>query len=298
MVVISYPGTRLFSFGKSILALTIAHEITHEWFYATVATNEAIEPWLDEGLTSYVTERLLSSGGDSLSQLNFMGYKFSFPIFEHLSAIMVKGEYPIDLKSWDYPDEMSYATAVYNRSSLVLKTLENLIGRDKFDTFLKAYSNNFRFKHPQKDDFVNLSAIYAGAEMSRFAGQFINGTTRLDYAIKNIKYKSFQNSDSTKEYEITVTVVRELDGVLPEKIRLSLEDGTTIDTTIMENNLKIVDLKFVASSRPLSAELVNQYALDENIANNTFSEKSFGSRLISFEWDMVFGVEFLLSLIL
>jgi hypothetical protein len=298
MVIISFPGTKLFSFGKTILAQTIAHEITHEWFYATVASNEAIEPWLDEGITSYVTERLLSSGGDTLSQVSILGYKLSFPVLERLGAIMSKGEYPIDLKSWDYPDEMSYATAVYYRSNLVLETLESLLGRDKFDIFLKTYANNFRFKHPNKDGFLNNVAIYAGPEMPRFGNQFIDGTARLDYAVKSVKYKSIQNSDSTKKYEITITVAREYEGILPQKIRLGLEDGTKLDTLWEDNDLKTTELKFVTSSRPQYAELVNQYALDENVANNSLTLNSFGSRLISFEWDIVFGMELLLSIIL
>jgi hypothetical protein len=298
MVIISFPGAKLFSFGKTILAQTIAHEITHEWFYATVASNEAVEPWLDEGVTSYVTERLLSSGGDTLSQVNILGYKLNFPVMERLGAIMSKGEYPIDLKSWDYPDEMSYATAVYYRSNLVFETLESFLGRDKFDILLQTYANNFRFKHPNKDNFLNNVTTYAGTEMPRFSNQFIDGTARLDYAIKNIKYKSTQSSNSTQKYEITVTVARQFDGILPQKIRLTLEDGTKLDTLWEDNNLKTTELKFVTSSRPQYAELVNQYALDENIANNTLTLNSFGSRLISFEWDIVFGVEFLISIIL
>jgi hypothetical protein len=298
MVVITFPGTRLFSNGKKILNLTVAHEITHEWFYATVASNEAEEPWLDEGITSYVTERLLGAGGDTLRELDILGYKLNLNILEHLTALMAKGEYPIDLKSWDYPDEMSYGIAVYNRSSLVLGTLESLVGRDKFDYFLKSYAQNFRFKHPHTDDLVKCAATYANIDMTTFYSQFIHGTSRLDYAIRDIKYKSLQNSNSTKKYEITVILAREQDGILPQHIRLTLEDGSALDTTLEDPYLKIRELKFFTESRPASAAIINNYPLDENVTNNTIYMDSYGSRLLSFEWDTVFMVEFLFSLIL
>jgi hypothetical protein len=298
MVVITFPGNRMLSNGRKLLDLTVAHEITHEWFYATVATNEAEEPWLDEGFTSYVTERILEAGGDSLSELSILGYKFNMSVFERLAALMAKGEYPIDIKSWEYPDEMSYGIAVYYRASLVLETLEKLMGREKFDLFLKSYAQDFRFKHPTEGDILNSASADINTNLTSFFSQFIHGTSRLDYAIRNLKYKTAQNSDSTKKYEITITVAREQDGILPQHIRLTLEDGSFRDTTWENQYRKLTDFKFYSVSRPVSAAIIDNYPLDENIANNTFYVDSFGSRLLSFEWDTVYMVEIILSLIL
>lgn len=37
------------------------HELGHQWFQAVVATNEAEEPWLDEGFTDYSTVRAMNA---------------------------------------------------------------------------------------------------------------------------------------------------------------------------------------------------------------------------------------------
>jgi hypothetical protein len=276
--------------------LTLAHEITHEWFYGMVATNEADEPWLDEGVTSYMTSRILEAGGDTLGQFNILGYKFNYDLFERVSAYMTRAEYPIDLKSPDYPDVNSYSTAVYNRANQVLQTLEALVGREAFDRFLKIYANEFRFKHPTAEDLIDFAVKYTGHDLTDYTNQFIHGTARLDYGIRSLEYKAIPNADSTKKYQITVTVSRELDGIMPEKLTLGLDNGRIIDTTY-DGRSRIIEFKFTAAARPQYAELSN-YALDENKANNTMYVSSFGSRLLSFEWDMIFLMEFILSLFL
>ena len=297
MVVIRYPDTRMFSNGKSMLDLTIAHEITHEWFYATIASNEAEEPWLDEGVTSYVTERLLDSAGDTLGQFDILGYKFKFNVFERLAALMSKGEYPINLKSWDYPDDAAYGINVYNRSTLVLKSLEELAGQSSMDSALGAYARQYRFRHPDLSDFENAISSHSGIDLSRFYAQYISGTSRVDYGIRSLSYKSIATADSAKKYEVSLKIARELDGILLQKIALTLENGNRIDTTWEDTIARVATLKFYTDSRPQFAALTG-YALDENIANNSMYVDSFGSRLISFEWDSVFMVEFFLSLIL
>jgi hypothetical protein len=295
MVVVAYPGFKNMSISTTLINISLAHEITHEWFYGAVATNEAYEPWLDEGITSYQTFRILEAGGDSLSQFKLFGYHFSYGLSEQLIAYMTRGEWPIDRKSWDYPDPSSYAAAVYDRASLVLQTLEEVVGRAKFDEFLKAYANDFRFKHPDKADFISNAARYTGDDMSEFTKQFIDGTARLDYSIRALEFQTIANADSSRKYEITVTASRELDGILPQKIHIGLENGA-IDTT-WDGRDRIVDFNFFTGARPEFAA-VKDYALDENKANNTLYIKSFGSRLLSFEWDTIFSLEFLLSLVL
>jgi hypothetical protein len=203
----------------------------------------------------------------------------------------------MDLKSWDYPDESTYGTGVYYRSSLVLKTLEELLGRSLMDSALGAYARKYRFSHPDSSDFENAISSKSGVDLSRFYSQFISGTSRVDYAIRSLNYKSITTTDSLKKYEITLKVSRELDGILPQKISIKLENGERLDTIWVDSYSRVASLKFYASSRPESAELSN-YALDENIANNTLYIESFSSRLISFEWDTVYLMECLISLFL
>src|SRR5436853_538907 len=57
----------------------------------------------------------------------------------------------VDLKGRD-PDE-GMTRVPYEKGALFLKRLEDLVGRDKFDAFLKGYFDHFAFKSLTTDDF-------------------------------------------------------------------------------------------------------------------------------------------------
>ena len=136
-----------------------------------------------------------------------------------------------------------------------------------------------------------------GRDLDGFYGQFVSGTSRVDYGILSLSYKAVSGSEA--KYDVDVTVERRLDGFLPQTISLTGDDGSRIDTLWTgEERTKV--FRFQTSSKPKYAELNagNGYAIDENIANNTLYYKSLGSRLLSFEWDSVFLMELIFSLIL
>jgi hypothetical protein len=49
--------------GPATHGRTTPHEVAHMWFYGLVGNNQARDPWLDEGLATYVEGRLLGTLG-------------------------------------------------------------------------------------------------------------------------------------------------------------------------------------------------------------------------------------------
>ena len=47
--------------GPATSDRTTPHEVAHMWFYGLVGNNQALHPWLDEGLATYVEGRLLGT---------------------------------------------------------------------------------------------------------------------------------------------------------------------------------------------------------------------------------------------
>ena len=49
--------------GPDTSGRTTPHEVAHMWFYGLVGNNQALHPWLDEGIATYVEGRLLGTLG-------------------------------------------------------------------------------------------------------------------------------------------------------------------------------------------------------------------------------------------
>ena len=52
---IEYPGHVMQ--GPATMGRTLSHEVAHMWFYALVGNNQAVDPWLDEGLATWAEAR-------------------------------------------------------------------------------------------------------------------------------------------------------------------------------------------------------------------------------------------------
>lgn len=300
LISIAVPESRSVR-ASALLDNTIAHETAHQWFYATIATNEFEEPWLDEGLTSYFTSRIARSFGVRKDFIESFGYDVSLDEIFRTFALLGKAPYPINLKSWEYPGFMDYGSAIYGRARLVIQTLENIIGDSVFAEALKDFAADYRFGHPDGEDFLSSISSSAGLDLTDFFSQFIAGTARVDYGVASLTYDEVAGEfeDDVTKYKITVGVRRKLDGVVPQKITVGLYDGAKIDTT-WDGRSGVASFEFVANSRPWYAAIDEDdvFPLDENRTNDRLYSESHSMRLISFEWDTVFALEFILSLFL
>jgi hypothetical protein len=280
---------------------TIAHETAHQWFYATIATNEFEEPWLDEGLTTYFTSKIVRSFEDRKNSVEFWGYDIPLDELSRTFALLRKAPYPISLKSWEYPDLMDYSLAVYSRAQLVFQTLEGIIGDSVFAGALKDFAEKYRFGHPDGEDLLSSISSSTGLDLDDFFLQFINGTARVDYGITSLRYDeiSGESESGNARYKIVVDLRRELDGIIPQKITVGLCDGAKIDT-IWDGRSGVASFEFVANSESRYACINedNVFPLDENRTNDIIYSESHSMRLVSFEWDAVFALEFILSLLL
>lgn len=280
---------------------TIAHETAHQWFYATIATNEFEEPWLDEGLTSYFTSRIARSSDHINGVIGLFGYNVSMNELFRTFALIGRAPYPINLKSWEYPGYLEYNSAVYTRALLVLQTLQGIIGDSVFAGAFKDFAEEYRFGHPDGNDFQSSISSSTGLNLTDFFSQFVSGTARVDYGVISVKYDEVpgESREAAAMYKITVDVRRQLDGIIPQKITVGLSDGSIVDTT-WDGRSGVATFEFKADSKPWYAGIDDGSVipLDENRTNDRIYLESHSMRLISFEWDAVFVLEFMLSLFL
>ena len=83
---------------------------------------------------------------------------------------------PIDTPGWQYADRESYRTNSYPRTAVALRSLEGLVGRERFLRGMRHFAETWRYRHPYPDDFFAAFAEGAGADLAWYFEAVFRGT--------------------------------------------------------------------------------------------------------------------------
>jgi hypothetical protein len=130
--------------GNKQLLEVIEHEVGHNWFQGVLATNERAHPWMDEGMNTYYEMRFEKKAG-SLNMSRNPGSMLAY----HSSQGTTQA---IATSSEDFLHENYYSTAYY-KAAAWMASLEKLLGKTTFDSAMKQYAREWKFRHPMPEDF-------------------------------------------------------------------------------------------------------------------------------------------------
>ncbi|HET7434921.1 MAG TPA: M1 family metallopeptidase [Thermoanaerobaculia bacterium] len=153
--------------GDRSLVNLVAHELAHSWSGNLVTNATWNDFWLNEGFTVYFERRIMEAvaGREYSEMLALLG-------MQDLEATVA--ELPSrdthlfgDLTDRD-PDEAA-TKLPYEKGYFLLRLIEETVGREAFDKFLRAYFDEHRFQSMTTDAFVKelrekLLAKFEGSE--------------------------------------------------------------------------------------------------------------------------------------
>lgn len=226
------------------------HEFGHQYFYGMLATNEFEEAWLDEGFTTYMTNRVLkSTSGADHPVLSVFGYRFPLGIEVH---------HPVDgnrryfagatkdylaVPSWKFLDRSAFALNVYSKTAIAMATLERLLTTPVMDRALRLYFERWRFRHPSTRDWIGIVNEVAGRDWSWFFERTFFSSGVVDYAVSELTSEAAKvprglfewegkllekpppSLASPRGHDSAATVVRRGDVAMPVEVVLRFAGG-------------------------------------------------------------------------
>ena len=165
---------------ESLVGVT-SHELAHSWFQHALATNEMKHEWMDEGFTSYISDL----AENEVLQKNL--------IFPHAGSY--RGYFRLALSGFEQPQStnanrydynMAYESTAYSKGSVFLGQLGYIIGPKNLAKTIKDYYQEFKFTHPQPNDFRRVAERVSGIQLKWYLTDWTQTTNTIDYAVKEV----------------------------------------------------------------------------------------------------------------
>jgi hypothetical protein len=244
------------------LYAVIAHEVAHQWFPMMVGQNEAAYAWMDEGFATFMENR---------AKEDF--YPGDRPFLDDLATYVTVGGTEREVPLMRHTDLVSpYGArtfAAYTKPGLLLRSLEGVVGDTVFDSALRTYAREWRFKHPYPWDLFDTVERVSGRDLDWFWYPWWWETATLDYAVESV--------DTSEAGTVRITV-RDLGDIpAPVPVVVTADNGATTRADLpielwTEDRLRTATLSLPVYGRPVRVQIDPEYIFpDANPLNNVWT---------------------------
>ena len=140
--------------GDRSLTSLLAHELGHSWSGNLVTNATWDDVWLNEGFTTYVEHRIGEAifGEKEAKMQDVLSRKVLSDNLIDYGANHPSTKLKVDVTGKN-PDE-SLSDIPYEKGYAFLQTVEQAVGRQKFDAFITEYFNSHAFQSITTEDFL------------------------------------------------------------------------------------------------------------------------------------------------
>ena len=140
--------------GDRSLVSLIAHELAHSWSGNLVTNATWNDFWLNEGFTTYFERRIVEDvyGKDEAKMQELLGYQGLQALVTEMGATNADTRLKVNFEGRD-PDE-GVTDIAYEKGYSFLRTIEEAVGRERFDLFLRGYFDTHAFNSVTTEVFL------------------------------------------------------------------------------------------------------------------------------------------------
>jgi hypothetical protein len=181
---------------------TVFHEWMHSWYQMMMGTNESMYAWMDEGFTEFATDLVESYYRDKVTRVKYANNPVVLKRLDSLSALLplkhvdnynsyynlVKSglEEPLTTHADHFNTNAAYSSAAYSKGSVFMEQLGYIIGGDVRDKMLLQYYDQWRFKHPNSNDLIQVAEKISNIKLDWYKEYFCNTTKTINYSIDSL----------------------------------------------------------------------------------------------------------------
>jgi aminopeptidase N len=199
----------------------ISHETAHMWFGDMVTMNWFTDVWMKEVFANFMADKSTEDlTGKEVFDLKFLVDHFTLAY----GVDRTTGANPIRQELNNLKDAGTlYGNIIYHKAPIMMRQLERLMGKDKFQEGVRVYLNKFRNSNASWPDLIGILDDYTPEDLQRWNKVWVNepGRPVIDYKLevtnnKITKLTVFQKAEYGK------------DRIWPQltEIKLFFPDGT------------------------------------------------------------------------
>ncbi|MBS1646660.1 MAG: M1 family metallopeptidase [Bacteroidetes bacterium] len=211
------------------------HEISHNWFFGMVGSNETYRAFLDEGFTQFYT----CDGWENIqgkyniypktknayirNHTDSVYYRETNAYLRHFGDVLRGDETTLNTHSDDFNGALAHGggySQVYMKTVVMLYNLRYVLGDSLFKAAMQNYFNQWKMGHPYPEDFRNSIIQFTHNDLNWFFDQWLETAKTIDYGIKRVKKIKGVNN----QYAIT----------LKRYGRMQMPVDFTVETTMGE----------------------------------------------------------------
>ncbi len=259
------PGKRRPVFSRSPVDFSgwdeysIAHEIAHQWWGHGISYASYHDKWLSEGLAQFSALLYLKKDlGDKA--FHKMLQKFSHWTEKKSS----KGCITLGSRL-SHNDFEAYQAIVYNKSSLVLNMLKDILGDEVFFRGLKDFFQNHKYSAVRTKDFMETMEKVSGKDLSTFFHAWLDTHLLPEVKISH----SFLKTD--KGYDLMLKFTQQKNLFIFPLLVDWQEKGKTIQKKIIIDE-KVKEFRFHLEEKPDQIKINS----DDSVPGKFYEESFFG----------------------
>lgn len=177
----------------------LAHEIAHQWWGQGVTWERYQDQWISEGLAQFSTILYLREKHGEMAFSNILKKMAAWTEKKTKWGPIIFGS---RISHFDFP---AFQTIVYDKTSLAMNMLKDMLGQDVFFQGIKEFFARFKYRAARTEDFVAVLSDVSKKDLKPFFDVWFRSfelpDVKVDRSISReegafrLKFRVFQNKE-------------------------------------------------------------------------------------------------------